>query len=188
MTDCFGVRTIRIVKHSSDLLPERVDDDALIERALPLLPEIGKLLYAAVSRHPVAAGLSLPQIKALGHLSHHGRRSVGEIAHGLGVSLPSASDVVDRLVERGLAERGANPADRRQVLVWLTPEAERFKTELSTLRRAQLRAALDRLEPAERPVFVRSLEVLVVALRPESDATPAAASNAIDRLADARVR
>ena len=174
--------------HSPDRSPERDDDDALIERALPLLPEIGKLLYAAVSRHPVAAGLSLPQIKAMGHLSLHGRRSVGEIAHGLGVSLPSASELVERLVERGLAERGTNPADRRQVLVWLTPEAERFKTKLRSLRRAQLRAALDRLEPAERPVFVRSLEALVAALRPEPDATPAVMSNVIDRVADASVR
>jgi DNA-binding MarR family transcriptional regulator len=158
-----------------------IADDALIERALPLLPEIGKLLYAAVSRHPEAAGLSLAQIKAMGHLSLHGRQSVGEIAQGLGVSLPSASELVDRLVERGLADRGANPADRRQVLVWLTPEAERFKTEMRALRRAQLRAALDRLEPAERPAFVRSLEALVAALRLEPDPTPNAASFGVKR-------
>ena len=142
-------------------------DQDLIERALPLLPEIGKLLYAAVSRHPGAAGLSLAQIKATGYLAQHGRRSVGEIAHGLGVSLPSASEIVDRLVERGLAERGPNPADRRQVLVWLTPEAQRFKEEMRALRSAQVRAALGRLEPAEWPVFVRSLEALVEALRPD---------------------
>lgn len=148
-----------IIEHSSRV------DEALIERALPLLPEIGKLLYVAVARHPGAAGLSLGQIKATGWLAIHGRRTVGEIAVGLGVSLPTASELVEGLVSRGLAERGPNPADRRQVHVWLTPEAAALKRELRALRSGQLRAAMMRLAPAERPVFVRSLEALVAALR-----------------------
>lgn len=140
-------------------------DEVLIERALPLLPEIGKLLYVAVARHPRAAGLSLGQLKATGWLAIHGRRTVGEIAAGLGVSLPTASELVEALVSRGLAERGPNPADRRQVHVWLTPEAAALKRELWALRSGQVRAAMLRLAPEERPVFVRSLEALVAALR-----------------------
>ena len=156
------------MKYSEIELSEAVDDE-LVERALPLLPEIGKLLYAAVSRHAEAAGLSLAQVKAMGYLAQHGHRTVGEIATGLGVSMPSASELVDRLVEAGLAERGANPDDRRQVRVWLTPAAEGLKTRMQALRRAQLRAALRRLAPEEQPVFVRSLEALVEALREDPD-------------------
>lgn len=140
-------------------------DEALVERALPLLPEIGKLLYAAIARHPRAAGLSLGQIKATTFLALHGRRGVGEIAAGIGVSLPTASELVDRLVEIGFAERAPNPADRRQVLVWLTAEAQTFKREMHALRRDQVWAAMARLSPEERPVFVRSLEALIEALR-----------------------
>ena len=141
----------------------------MVERALPLLPEIGKLLYAAVSSHPAAAGLSLGQIKATALLASRGRCTVGEIAAGIGVSMPTASELVDRLVEGGMAQRAVNPADRRQVLVELTPEARRFKTEMRALRRAQVRAALNRLAPEERPVFLRSLEALVEALRQHPD-------------------
>ncbi len=64
-----------------------------------------------------------------------------------------------------MVERSVNPADRRQVLVALTPQAEAFRRRLHALRRAQLRTALDRLAPEERPVFLRSLEALVAALR-----------------------
>ena len=156
------------MKYSDAELHPPVSND-LVEHALPLLPELGKLLYAAVSRHAEAAGLSLAQMKALGYLAQHGNRTVGEIATGLGVSKPSASELVDRLVEAGLAERGANPDDRRQVRVWLTPAAEGLKTRMQALRRAQLRAALGRLAPEERPVFVRSLEALVEALREDPD-------------------
>ena len=142
-------------------------DEALVERALPLLPEVGKLLYTAVARHPLLCGLSMTQIKAMWHVYAHGQRTMGEIAAGIGVSLPAASEVVDRLVDAGLAVRGSNPADRRQVLVGLTPEAEALATEMRRLRRGQIRAAMYRLPPAERPVFVHALEALVEALREE---------------------
>lgn len=155
--------------NTSGVEPRAIEDEALIERALPLLPEIGKLLYVAVARHPGMAGVSLGQIKATGWLAIHGRRTVGEIAAGLGVSLPTASELVESLVVRGLAERGPNPADRRQVHVWLTPEAAALKRQLRALRSAQIRAALTRLAPEERPVFVRSLEALVAALRDDPD-------------------
>ncbi len=149
-------------------------DEELAEQALPFLPEIGKLLYAAVAQHPLAQGLSLGQIKATAYLASHGRRSVGEIAAGLGVSLPTASELVDRLVDIGFVERGPNPADRRQVLVWLTPEAQTFKRDMHALRRGQVLAAMARLAPEERPIFVRSLEALVEALRQPVDPLRAA--------------
>ncbi len=164
--------------NSSIIEAPRPTDEELAEQALPLLPEIGKLLYAAVAQHPRARGLSLGQIKATAFLALHGRRSVGEIAQGVGVSLPTASELVDRLHEIGFVERGPNPADRRQVLVWLTPEAQTFKREMHALRRGQVLAALHRLPPEERPVFVRSLAALVDALREHPvdlpDACPAA--------------
>ena len=139
-------------------------DEGLVERALPLLPEIGKRLHATKVQHPALATTSMAQVKAMMHVAAHGRRTVGEIAGGLGLSMPAASELVDRLVEAGLAERGANPADRRQVLVWLTPEAAALTARMRAVRRAQLRAALARLAPDERPVFLRSLEALVEAL------------------------
>jgi len=155
--------------NTSIVEPLSGNDEALVERALPLLPEIGKLLYAAVIRHPVAVGLSLGQIKATSWLASHGRRTIGELASGIGASLPSASELVDGLVQRGLVERETNPADRRQVLVGLTPEGARFKQEMRHLRIGQVRAALACLAPEERPVFVRSLEALVDALRRDHD-------------------
>jgi DNA-binding MarR family transcriptional regulator len=141
------------------------ETDVLVEQALPLLPQVGKLLYAAVARHPDADGLTLGQIKLTMFLWHGGRRAMGEIADGLGVSMSAASELVDRLVETGMVERATDPADRRKVLVGLTSRAEAFGGRMRAIRRAQLRAALERLAPEERPVFVRSLEALVAALR-----------------------
>jgi DNA-binding MarR family transcriptional regulator len=148
-------------------------EDELIEQVLQVMPEIGRLLHAAVAAHPVVVGRPLGQIKTLMHLYHNDPSTVSEIAAALGVGLPAASELIDRLVDDGLVERGVNPDDRRQVLVRLTAEARDFATRIHQLRRAQIRAALERMEPHERPVFVRSMQAFAEALRLEpGDLTP----------------
>src|SRR5690606_12785744 len=115
-------------------------------------PEIARRMHASFTGHPLAAGRPIGQVKVLGMLYRVGRSTVGEIAAGLGVTMPTASEQIDRLVEEGLLVREVNPADRRQVLVDLTPTAREFGRAIHELRLRQLRAALDRLEPDERPV------------------------------------
>jgi DNA-binding MarR family transcriptional regulator len=140
-------------------------DDELVEEAIALLPEIGKSLYLAIARHAREAGLSPPQIKALGYLFHRGSCAVRDVADGLGISMATASETLDRLVELGLLERATDPVDRRRAIVALTPEAQRLLTEVTAVRRRQVRAALERLAPSERHVFPRALQALVEALR-----------------------
>jgi DNA-binding MarR family transcriptional regulator len=139
--------------------------DEVVDAAMPLIPQIGRLLYAAFVRHAGASGLSLGQMKALAHLHHSGQATVGEIGAGMGISMPAVSELIDQLVERELVERGVNPADRRQVVLRMTPTATRIGNELGALRRAQIRAALARLGPAERAAFLPVLTALVEALQ-----------------------
>lgn len=141
-----------------------MDNEELIERVHEVLPEIGRRLYALVAEHPQVAGRPLGQIKALLHLYRHGQCTVSEIAAQVGVSLPAASELIDRLVDDGFVERQVNPADRRQVLIRLTPQAQAYGSEIHALRRAQILATLDRLAPEHREPFVRGLTVLAEVL------------------------
>ena len=140
------------------------DQDGLVDEALAVLPEIGKLLYAGIARHPGVVGLPIGQLKLMLAVHRHGPCPVGTVAEKVGVSMPTASEGIDRLVEQSVAERSTNPADRRQVLVGLTPSARATMAEIERLRRAQIRVALGRMAPAERPVLVRSLRVLAEVL------------------------
>src|SRR5688572_6371362 len=90
------------------------------------LPEIDRLvgLYRQVSRalranDPAnwAEGLTMPRLRALFYLGRSGPVPVGQIAAGLGISQPSATETLEKLVSKGLAERTADPSDRRIVLV-----------------------------------------------------------------------
>ena len=47
------------------------------------------------------------------------------IADKVGVTSAGATDIIDRLEERGLARRLSHPKDRRAVLVTLTPAGRR---------------------------------------------------------------
>jgi DNA-binding MarR family transcriptional regulator len=163
----FVYHIVRYTKYSEG---ERITlrDEEIIDQAIQLLPEIVRCLHAGVAGHPLAHEVPVGQKRALIYLYQRGRCSVGQVASGLGISMPTASEMIDRLVEAGRVERQVNPADRRQVLVDLTPRAREYGNAMHELRRRQLRAAIERLAPHERPVFLRSLEALVEALRLEA--------------------
>ena len=67
--------------------------------------------------------------------------TIGELAERLQIAHHSAVELVGRLVDRGLVARTRGAADRRQVLLTLTPEGAAVLRDLSLLHRAELRAA-----------------------------------------------
>ncbi|WP_319406908.1 MarR family transcriptional regulator [uncultured Desulfosarcina sp.] len=67
--------------------------------------------------------LSAPQMNMLIMIRVREAVSVTELAALLGVSPPSVSTMVDRLVERGLLTRVPSDQDRRKVVIRVSPEA-----------------------------------------------------------------
>ena len=66
-------------------------------------------------------------------LARGGGRSMGEIAYHTALPAPTATRVVDRLVDARLAYRRTDPVDRRRVLVHLAPpRARRRRPDLRT--------------------------------------------------------
>jgi DNA-binding MarR family transcriptional regulator len=88
------------------------------------------------------------------------------LAHHMGTPLTTVSDRLNRLVERGHAERIENPIDRRSALFRLTAQGEAAFREAQPRFLEMLRAVYGRLD---RPVDeVRaSLQSLERALREE---------------------
>ncbi len=64
--------------------------------------------------------LTLAQIHALFAIRDRSQVTVKDLAQALSVSAPSASAMVDRLVELGAASREQSREDRREVVVQLT--------------------------------------------------------------------
>ena len=64
--------------------------------------------------------LTLPQLHTLCAIKEAGEVTVKEVAQASNVSAPSASAMIDRLVEMGMAVREHSTRDRREVLVRLS--------------------------------------------------------------------
>src|SRR6185295_11355411 len=60
--------------------------------------------------------LTIPQIRALGHIAMDGPSRMSAIAQYLGISMPSCTSLVDRLSRAGMVDRQVDPSDRRLVI------------------------------------------------------------------------
>ena len=107
-------------------------DDATIERARYIF-STGKLIhdrilkvqshYLATCESETAGELSLSQLHMVRVVWETGAITMSELADRMGVSPPSASVMVERLVTKGILSRNQSTDDRRKVLVDISPQA-----------------------------------------------------------------
>lgn len=89
--------------------------------------------------------ITMPQAKLLYLLGAGGELHMSALVQRLGVSLSTISGLVDKVVDQGLATRREDPADRRQVMVGLTPAGHDFIDRFRELSARQMRELLDLL-------------------------------------------
>ena len=90
----------------------------------------------------------------------------------MGVTISTASGLVDKLVDNGLVERSTNPDDRRQVLIRLAPAAIEMNAQIKEIRRRQVLSAVDSLDAQQRVCFVDSIQAIARALADLSPVDP----------------
>ena len=89
--------------------------------------------------------ITMPQAKVL-YLLTAGDLNMSELVGRLGVTLPTVSGIVDRLVEHGLVARRVAPADRRRVFVGLTPAGSVLIDRFRDFNARQIRDLLSVLD------------------------------------------
>ncbi len=102
--------------------------------------------------------LTLNQLRVLFRLHYRESVVMGEVADLLGVAQPTATGVIDRLVEKGLVERESDPADRRRVVVRLSAAG---RERIQAIRCAGAKAAqavFSRLDSLQREALLQALE------------------------------
>jgi DNA-binding MarR family transcriptional regulator len=75
-------------------------------------------------------GINRTDARCLDILDQHGSMSAGDLAEASRLTTGAITAVIDRLERAGYATRVPDPADRRRVLVELTPKAYAVATEL----------------------------------------------------------
>ncbi len=97
------------------------------------------------------------QSRALRALNHDGPLRLNVLAEQLRIAPRSATEVVDALEERGLAERRPDPHDRRATLVAPTAEGLRMGELIGAARRVEAERLFGTLSPSDRLALARIL-------------------------------
>lgn len=116
-------------------------------------------------RRPHRGQLSVPQFRALLFIQRHPGISASRLAEHLGVTRPTASALLDRLVQRGLVSRVRDPQERRRVVLHLTPSGVRLVDESRRHTQERLAALLAGVPAQELNRIVQGLELLQNVLR-----------------------
>ncbi len=133
-----------------------VDDVDAVTRAVLTA---SRLLVAVSARSlaEVEDRVTLPQFRMLVVLSTRGATKLVTLAELLQVAPSTAMRMVDRLIAAGLADRQTNPHNRRETLLQLTDEGRRTVADVTTRRRHEIAAIVERLAPTQRAALITAL-------------------------------
>ncbi|MBI3742986.1 MAG: MarR family transcriptional regulator, partial [Chloroflexi bacterium] len=126
-------------------MPSSNPEPSLIQSTLRLLEELVRSTRNPAPREWMECELTMPQLKILLFLHTDGPARVSDIAGSLGVTLPTATALIDRLVDRNLVVRSGVPEDRRVVLCGLTDSGRKLAHGLWQGGLDHTRAALEAL-------------------------------------------
>ena len=101
-------------------------------RYLSPIHKAGRQIGGYFERELEGTGVAGQEGHILSYLRSYAPCPVGEVVHVFGLRGSTATSVLDRLEERGLIARVANPEDRRSFLLELTREGRRLADLVQT--------------------------------------------------------
>jgi DNA-binding MarR family transcriptional regulator len=125
----------------------RTTPDACAHAVMETVPMVMRFIRAEMRRHG-APLLSVPQLRALAFLHRNPGACLFHVADHLGVTRPTASVIVDRLVRRGLLARSEDPRERRRIVLTLTPKGRRLLEQARSATRSWMAGVLAPLSRA----------------------------------------
>jgi DNA-binding MarR family transcriptional regulator len=153
---------------------DQLDTEAALRTLLQSLPQVA----AGLKRPGVPAQLQVlftrlgpRHIPVLSYLLLEGPMSVRELADRLGLAMPTTSLMIRDLETAELVDRAEDPADRRRRLVGIRDDHRDTIEGWLAQRARPIRAALERLSPAQRWAFSHGMQLLAEEFNRQTPAT-----------------
>ena len=112
---------------------------------------------ASVRASEDVGGVSPVQLRALTALRQKGEANLAQLAEEIGITVSTASRLVDRLVAAGWVHRAPSASNRREISLTLTDEGKRLLRRYDRRRVALLKEALERVPEERRDAVVAAL-------------------------------
>jgi DNA-binding MarR family transcriptional regulator len=135
------------------------------EAVLAVMPAVMDAMRGAM-RLQVGEQLSVPQFRCLNFIAGHPGSSVSQVAGFLGVTLPTASVMVDRLVRAGAVAPCTAQADRRRSELRVTAAGLAHVQHIEHGARGEFARALSACSADELQTLQAGLAVLQRAFHP----------------------
>ncbi|MCO5156421.1 MAG: MarR family winged helix-turn-helix transcriptional regulator [Aquamicrobium sp.] len=147
------------------------EDAQDISQIVSGLGQVAAFVRMAGWREAEPLGLTPTQTACLSLLAGRGASRVTVLARLLGVTQPTASEVVAALERKGLVERRRDPADGRAARIVLTAAGARIVRQTAQPP-AALAHAIGGLEPGERAGLRRALAKTILSLQQQGAIEP----------------
>jgi len=152
------------MKQTKDTEPSRPDlVDTIVRAYMDLFIT---MQFNAVS-HWLMLELTFAQARALFMLSARKELTVSQLARLLGVGNPTASLLVQQLVERELVTRSGHASDRRHTIVRLIPRGSEIGMGRRKEREKQWQRWLSHLSDEELNALAHGLSAIVAVVKKE---------------------
>ena len=155
-----------LLEDQSDGTPE-----ACAAALMDTVPLVMRAIRTEMRSHR-PSDLSVQQFRALRFVYRHPGASLSEVAEHVGLTLPSTSKMIDRLVTRHLINREPLAHNRRRMSLTLTPLGQSTLEAARAATQAQLSALLAALPAGELADLVRALGRLRPIFTPGPQASP----------------
>lgn len=139
-----------------------VDAARCADAVLDTVPRVMDAMRTAM-RQQVGDQLSVPQFRCLNYIAGQPGCSIGAVAAFLGVTMPTASAMVDRLVRAGVVRPSTPAQDRRRSQLHLTPAGRAQLQDIRAGAHAEFRRALSVLSAEQLLALQAGLDVLRLA-------------------------
>ncbi len=130
------------------------------DRVLEVFDRVGKIL-ASMESFAGGVGLSKLELLALESVSKQNEIMMSQLANGLGITLSTATGIVDRLIDKKLVRRERNHGDRRVVKVLLTQKGERAALDHLEKKKEAINKMMSVLSVKEQEDFISIWQKIV---------------------------
>jgi DNA-binding MarR family transcriptional regulator len=147
----------------------------LAAQCIRTLEVVGGMVEARIATAARNHDLSHAALNALAVIEGEGAPvAAGEVAARMHITTGTTTTVLDTLERKGYVRRLADPADRRKVLVDVTPEGQAVLDRLLPEVQVLCRAVMDQLSENQQRQLLRGLEAVRAALAATPDELPPA--------------
>jgi DNA-binding MarR family transcriptional regulator len=110
-------------------------------------------------------GFTVPQMRVIKEVVSHQGINIKQLTQNLQMTQSTVSDIVERLVKKGILVKKTNPLDKRASLIFPAHEVTQFleKDRMDFVNESVIHA-LNNLQPEERKTVMEGIRLLVAAV------------------------